>query len=89
MATVAEFPALSWLDIDRQQVEQGLLDLVSEVIEDMDASGGTIPKPLGTRIYSGKFNVRTSSLLHRWLAMAAKAEGVSLNTLINQKLASA
>lgn len=40
VATVAEFPLLSWLDADRQQAEQGLLDLVVEVVEDIEASGG-------------------------------------------------
>lgn len=89
VATVAEFPSLSWLDADRKEAEQGLLDLVAEVIEDMEASGEEIPVPLGSRNYSGKFNVRTSPSLHRRLAIEAKAEGISLNALVNQKLASA
>ncbi|WP_394281400.1 type II toxin-antitoxin system HicB family antitoxin [Corynebacterium sp.] len=89
VATVAEFPSLSWLDADRQEAEQGLLDLVAEVIEDMEASGEEIPVPMGSRNYSGKFNVRTSPSLHRRLAIEAKAEGISLNALVNQKLASA
>ena len=37
VATVAEFPSLSWLDADRQQAEQSLLDLVAEVVEDIEA----------------------------------------------------
>lgn len=55
----------------------------------MESSGEEIPAPLGRRSYSGRFNVRTSPSLHRRLVIAAKTEGVSLNTLINQKLASA
>lgn len=89
VATVAEFPSLSWLDADRQQAESGLLDLVGEVVQDMVSAGEEIPQPLGGRKYSGKFNVRTSSSLHRQLVIAAKVKGVSLNTLVNQKLASA
>lgn len=89
VATVAEFPSLSWLAPDRQEAEFGLLDLVSEVIEDMEQNGEKVPVPLGGRSYSGTFNVRTSTSLHRRLVMEAQAEGVSLNALINQKLASA
>ncbi|MDK8486885.1 antitoxin HicB [Corynebacterium pseudodiphtheriticum] len=45
VATVAEFPSLSWLDADRQQAEQRLLDLVAEVVEDIEASGEVVPTP--------------------------------------------
>ena len=89
VASVAEFPSLSWLDANRQQAELGLIDLVAEVVEDMEASGEEVPIPLGSRSYSWKFNVRTSPSLHRRLVIAAKAEGISLNALVNQKLASA
>lgn len=57
MATVTEFPSLSWLDADRQQAEQSLLDLVAEVVEDIEDSGGggeVVPTPLDNRRYSGK-----------------------------------
>lgn len=87
VATVAEFPSLSWLEPNSQQAIQGLLRLVAEIIGDMETSGEQIPEPLGARRYSGKFNVRTSPSLHRRLVIEAKAEGVSLNTLVNQKLA--
>ena len=50
VATVAEFPSLSWLD----QAEQSLLDLVAEVVEDIEDSGEVAPTPLGNRRYSGK-----------------------------------
>ena len=89
VATVAEFPSLSWLDADRQQAEQSFLDLVAEVVEDIEASGEVAPTPLGNRRYSGKFNVRTSPSLHRRLSIEAISEGISLNALVNQKLASA
>ena len=89
VASVAEFPSLSWLDANRQQAELCLIELVAEVVEDMEASGEEVPIPLGSRSYSGKFNVRTSPSLHRRLVIAAKAEGISLNALVNQKLASA
>lgn len=89
VATVLEFPSLSWLAPDRQEAENGLVELVADVLEDMADNAETIPAPFGERAYSGKFNVRTSRSLHRRLVMEAQAEGVSLNTWINQKLASA
>lgn len=89
VATVAEFPSLSWLDKDRQQAEAGLFNLVDEVVSDMESSGEKIPLPLGERQYSGKFNVRIPPSLHRQLAITAQTQGVSLNTLVNIKLASA
>lgn len=87
LATVLEFPSLSWLDPDRGEAEAGLLSLVAEVVEDLQDNGEPVPQPLGAREYSGKFNVRTSPSLHRRLAIAAKTEGISLNALVNQKLA--
>lgn len=89
VATVLEFPALSWLAPERQEAENGLVGLVTGVVKNMAESGETIPTPLGERSYSGKFNVRTSRSLHRRLVMEAQTEGVSLNAWINQKLASA
>lgn len=89
VATVLEFPSLSWLAPDRQEAENSLVELVADVLEDMADSAETIPVPLGERSYSGKFNVRTPRSLHRRLVMEAQAEGVSLNAWINQKLASA
>lgn len=77
------------LDSDRGTAEQGLLGLVREVVDDLEATGEAVPEPFGTRKFSGKFNVRTLPSLHRSLVMAARAEGVSLNAYINQKLASA
>ncbi|MFP7365952.1 type II toxin-antitoxin system HicB family antitoxin [Corynebacterium callunae] len=86
LATVLEFPSLSWLAKTRQDTENGLVELVVEVLEDMALNEESIPQPLGERTFSGKFNVRTSSSLHRKLVLAAASEGISLNALINQKL---
>ncbi|WP_413464481.1 toxin-antitoxin system HicB family antitoxin [Corynebacterium sp. 22KM0430] len=44
------------------------------------------PEPTGQRSYSGKFQVRTSRLVHRNLVMEAASEGISLNVLVNKKL---
>ena len=39
------------------------------------------------RIYSGKFNLRISPELHERIAIAAQAEGKSINTLAQEALA--
>jgi len=61
--------------------------VVGFVIEDLIAENEPIPEPLGRRSYSGKLNVRRSKELHRRLALESSVQGVSLNTLINTKLA--
>jgi predicted HicB family RNase H-like nuclease len=89
VATVLEFPSLSWEADSSSEAEQKLRDLVTEVLTDMEASNEEIPEPFGHRSYSGRFNVRIPSSLHRKLAMAAAREGVSLNAFVAQTLASA
>lgn len=47
VASVLEFPSLSWLSEDRRNAKESLADLVREVIVDMQETGETIPQPLG------------------------------------------
>ena len=86
VATVAEMPSLSWLAPSQAEALNGLCDLVREVITDMECSGETIPEPLSTRTFSGKFQVRIPPELHRRLAIQAAEEHVSLNRLVAMKL---
>lgn len=87
VASVAEYPSLSWLEKEHNQALQGLVDLVSEVVSDLEETGAPIPEPLAERRFSGKFNVRVPESLHRELALAAAEEGVSLNRLVSDRLA--
>ena len=89
VATVREFPSLSWLEDSLDEAEKGILSLVEEVLADLLKSGEPIPQPLGMREFSGRFNVRISPSLHRRLVQEAENEGISLNALVSQKLASA
>jgi predicted HicB family RNase H-like nuclease len=89
LATVAEFPSLSWLDEDPQKALTGLMDLVAEVVSDMRANGERIPEPLSERHYSGKFQVRIPESLHRELALEAAEKGISMNRLVSDRLARA
>ncbi|WP_018296647.1 type II toxin-antitoxin system HicB family antitoxin [Corynebacterium lubricantis] len=87
IATILEFPSLSWLAEDKQDAISGAQSLVEEVVRDMIANNEKVPSPLGQREFSGRFNVRLPKSLHRDLAISAEREGVSLNTFVTQKLA--
>ena len=87
LGRAAEFPSLG---AHGETLEAALLEiktLVGYVIEDLEQSGETVPEPFSTRHFSGRFNVRIASDLHRALALEAAREGVSLNRLVTQKLA--
>lgn len=89
LATIAEFPGLSWLAESAADAFSGLLALVTDVLADMTETGETPPAPLGEREYSGKFQVRIPPEAHRRLAIDAAEQHVSLNRLIADRLASA
>ena len=84
----AEFPSLSWLSKTQTKAFSGIMKLVQDVIEDMLAAGESIPEPIATRSYSGKFIIRIPPELHRRLAIEAEESHISLNRLVNAKLAS-
>ncbi len=87
VATVAEFPSLSWLDSDQTEALRGLVNLVAETVVDLESTGDPVPEPISERRFSGKFNVRVPESLHRDLVRAAAEEGVSLNRLVSDRLA--
>lgn len=87
VATVAEFPSLSWMDDDQIDALAGLRTLVQEVLEDMQANGEEVPKPLMERAYSGNIKLRVSPEKHRDLSRAAAQQGVSLNRYLSERLA--
>lgn len=88
VATVAEFPSLSWMEEDQIEALIGLERLIREVVEDMQANGEDVPLPFSERNYSGNIKVRVSPETHRHLATAATEQGVSLNRFLTERLAS-
>ena len=82
----AEFPSLSYLASTPQEALRGILKVVADVVRDMAASNETIPQPLNSRHYSGKFMVRVPPEVHRQLALQAAEEDISLNRLVSSKL---
>jgi len=87
VATCAEFPSLSWLDIDAVDALREVKQLVRTVLEDMAANREDIPQPIADKSYSGKFLVRVPPDLHRKLALEAAESHVSLNRHVSHKLA--
>jgi len=81
-----EFPSLSWLEGSPEAALSGIRQLVQDCITDMQANNETIPEPIASKQYSGKFMVRISPETHRMLAMQAAESGISLNRLVASKL---
>jgi predicted HicB family RNase H-like nuclease len=86
VATCAEFPSLSWVDASPEAAISGIRKVVDQCVRDMKNSGETVPQPLSTKSFSGKFMVRVPPQLHRDLAIQAAESGVSLNRLVAHKL---
>lgn len=89
VATVLEFPSLSFLDADQAAALEGLVEVVGDVVDDMNDAGEQVPLPFTERSYSGTIYVRTSAEVHRRLVMEAAENHVSLNQWAAQRLASA
>jgi predicted HicB family RNase H-like nuclease len=87
VALCVEFPSLSWLAPTPNKALAGIRRLVANVLEDMRTNGEKPPEPLAARAYSGKFVVRVTPETHRELTLQAAEEGVSLNRLVNARLA--
>jgi len=82
----AEFPSLSWLARTPEAALKGIRRLVNKVVADMIQNKESIPDPIATKHFSGKFMVRVPPDVHRQLAIQAAEAGVSLNRLASAKL---
>ncbi|MFC1884066.1 type II toxin-antitoxin system HicB family antitoxin [Thermodesulfobacteriota bacterium] len=82
----AEFPSLSWLSGTPEAALKGIRKLVAEVILDMKSNKESVPEPIASRRYSGKFMVRVPPEVHRNLAIRAAESGISLNRFVSSKL---
>lgn len=86
IATVVEFPSLSWGAQTRESALNGLTSVVEEVLRDMLAEGEEIPKPWDERTFSGKFNLRLGPDLHKKVALNAAERQESINSYIVKRL---
>ena len=86
VATVAEFPSLSFLDETQDGALNGLREVVKDVLDDLIESGEEVPVPIAERDYSGNIRLRVTPEKHRELTARALEQGVSLNRYINSLL---
>jgi predicted HicB family RNase H-like nuclease len=63
----AEFSSLSHLDETQGAALEGITNLVSDIVADMQAAGESPPVPITDRGYSGRLQVRITPELHRLL----------------------
>ena len=79
------YPDFSDCISDGDSVEQAIVngrDALRSTIAALKAKEVPIPAPNGGSVASGKFVARVPKTVHAQLATRAKAEGVSLNSLV-------
>lgn len=86
IARCLEFPSLAAHGPSPELALAELRAVVVSVVEDLSLSGEVVPKPLGSRDYSGKLVLRLPKNVHRDVAIRAAEEGVSLNQFLLSKL---
>jgi len=86
VGTCFEFPSLSHLDENRHAALEGIEALVRDVVADMERENEVPPVPIADQRFSGNFQTRVPSDLHRRLTLEAAEAGVSLNRLVSYKL---
>jgi predicted HicB family RNase H-like nuclease len=86
IATVVEFPSLSWIADSREGALNGLTSVVEEVLEDMLTQGEEVPAPWDARTFSGKFNLRLGPELHKKVALEAAERHESMNSYVIKQL---
>jgi antitoxin HicB len=86
VAEVLEVPgAISEGDTAEEAIEM-VNDALGGIIAVMLEDGEKVPDPIGFNEYSGRFNLRVSSDVHREAVMRAQVEGVSLNQWVAQAI---
>lgn len=87
---LAEFPDLPGCIADGETVEEALHEAESALnswLATAKEFGDSVPKPTVAANFSGQWRIRLPKSLHAALALRAKLEGVSLNTLAATMLA--
>jgi predicted HicB family RNase H-like nuclease len=77
---------LPWSAPSAPEAIAGIERIAAHHVRGVTESAATAPTSLTERRYSGKFLFRTSTALHKRLAIEAAEEGVSLNQWVVQKL---
>jgi predicted HicB family RNase H-like nuclease len=86
VALLLELDGISGVGDTPQEAVEAAHTAAGLAVDVLKADGLPVPDPEPLPSYSGQFRVRLPRSLHRRLAERAAAEGVSLNTLIVQRL---
>lgn len=89
VATVEELPGCSSRGRTRDDAAAGIQEAIAAWVAAALEEGREIPEPRATASHSGRLLLRMPRTLHAELSGAAEREGVSLNQLITDVLASA
>jgi predicted HicB family RNase H-like nuclease len=84
-----EFPGLSACADTLEEALQEIKVVVAEGIQLLHERQQAIPTPLSRYRFSGELKLKITPSLHRTLTLEATRRGVSLDQLINAKLAHA
>ena len=79
------YPDFSECIADGETIEEAIAhghDALTATIDALKSKGYAIPAPNSGGVASGKFVARVPKSIHAQLTTRAKAEGVSLNTLV-------
>lgn len=79
------YPDFSECISDGETVQQAIAngrEALAGLIATLEGMGRPVPEPNSGGVASGKFVARVPKTIHAQLATRAKAEGVSLNTLV-------
>ncbi len=82
-----ELPSVLCHGDSHESVLKKAKSLVFDILQDLKKEGELIPEPISLKKFSGQFVIRTTEDIHRQLAFEAKEKGVSINRLVNRKLA--
>lgn len=79
----AEFPALSWLDVDQSKAFSGIVDLVAQVVAEMISKHETVATPRSAEdmddFATEQINIQITADTKKLLEQAANLLGISVS----------
>lgn len=86
VGSCAEFPALSWLDVDQSKAFSGIVALVAEAVAEMISQHETVPTPCSAQnmddLATEQINIQITADTKKVLEQAANLLGISVSDFI-------
>ena len=86
VAEAPELPGCATHGSSMSEASKHIEDAIDTWLKGAKESGYTIPEPISTKTYSGKFIARIDPKLHRQLAIKSVEKGKSLNRFVEEIL---